>query len=167
MCDVAEFNQQVYEDIQSIIHEQTEPMYDSYSSDGSMKEEDQLVNSQDDTIVDTVEGTCEHIQDKFDAFDFQCLENLHSLFSAKQMKYHFISGAKQQYDFLYQLEIQDNWEDLVAFCMNSGFSKGFGLLEIEIKVENVVQNKFMFQMISSSLTSIYLQEFDTVGWMIS
>ena len=36
-------------------------MYDNYSSDGSMKEEYQLVNSQDDIIVDIVEGTCEHI----------------------------------------------------------------------------------------------------------
>ena len=108
MCDVIELNQQVHEDIQSIIREQTEPMYDSYSSDGSMKEEDQLVNSQDDTIVDTVEGTCEHIQDKFDALDFQCLENIRSLFSIEQMNYHFISGAEQQYDFLYHLEIQHN-----------------------------------------------------------
>ena len=83
------------------------------------------------------------------------------------MKYHFISGADQQYEFLYQLEIQHNWEDPVAIYMNSGISKGFSLLEIEIKVENAVQNKFMFQMISSSLTSIYLQEFDTVFWMLS
>ena len=80
-CDEAESNQQIHEDIQSIIHEQKEPMYDSYPSNGSMKEENHLVNSQDDIVVATVEGTCEHIQDKFDAFYLQCLENIHSLFS--------------------------------------------------------------------------------------
>ena len=106
MCDVAEFNQQVHEDFQSIVHEQPEPVYDSYTSNASMEEENHFVNSQDDIVVDIVEGTCENIRDKFDAFYFQCLENIHSLFSVKKMKYHFISGAEQQCDFLYQLEIQ-------------------------------------------------------------
>ena len=78
----------------------------------------------------------------------------HFLFLVEQMKYHFISGVEQQYDFLYQLEIQHNWEDPMAIYMNSGFSKGFSLLEIEIKVEYVVQIKFIFQMINSSLISI-------------
>ena len=53
MCDVAGFNQQVHEDFQSIIHEQTEPMYDSDPFDGSMKEENHLVNSQDDIMLFT------------------------------------------------------------------------------------------------------------------
>ena len=54
-----------------------------------MEEEDHLVNFQNDVVIDTIEGTCVQIQDKFDAFDFQCMENLHSLFPAEQMKYHF------------------------------------------------------------------------------
>ena len=83
------------------------------------------------------------------------------------MKYYFISGEEQQCEFLYQLEIQHNWEDPVAIYMKSGFSKGFSLLEIEIKVEYVVQIKFMFQMIDSSLISIYLQEVVIASWMLS
>ena len=167
MCDVAEFNQQVREDFQSIVHEQPDPVYDSYTSNASMEEENHFVNSQDDIVVDTVEGTCERIHDKFATFYFQCLENLHSLFSAEQMKYHFISEAEQQCDFLYQLEIQHSWEDPVAIYMKSRFSKGFSLLEIEIKVEYAVQIKFVFQMINSSLISIYLQEVVTDSWMLS
>ena len=73
-----------------------------------MKEEDHLVNYQNDIFIDTIEGTCEQIQDKFDAFYFQCLESLHSLFLAEKMKYRFISEAKQQCHFLYQLETQHN-----------------------------------------------------------
>ena len=83
------------------------------------------------------------------------------------MKYHFISGAEQQCDFLYQLEIQHNWEDPVAIYMNSGFSKGFSLLEIKIKLEYVLHIKLIFQMINSSLISIYQQEVVTDSWMLS
>ena len=100
-CDVAESNQHIHEGIHFIVHEQLETIYDNYTSNGSMEEENHVVNSQDDIVVDTIEGTCEHIQDKFDAFYFQFLENIHSLFSAEQMKYHFISGSEQQCDFLY------------------------------------------------------------------
>ena len=70
-------------------------MYAIYPSDGNMKEEYHLVNSQDDIVIDTIEGACEQIQDKFDAFDFQCMENIHSLFPTEQMKYHFINGAEE------------------------------------------------------------------------
>ena len=59
-----------------------EPMYDSYPSEGNMEEEDQLVNSHDDMVVDVVQEILEQIQDNFDAFDFQWLENIHSLFPA-------------------------------------------------------------------------------------
>ena len=37
-CDVVESNQQIYEGIHFIVHEQIEPMYDNYPSDGNMKE---------------------------------------------------------------------------------------------------------------------------------
>ena len=60
-----------------------------------MEEEDCLVNFHNDVVIDTVEGTCEQIQDKFDAFDFQCTENIHSLFPVEQMKYHFINRAEE------------------------------------------------------------------------
>ena len=50
MTDVAEKFQLVHEDIQSIIHEQSEPMYDSYLFEGSMGQEDQLVDSHDDIV---------------------------------------------------------------------------------------------------------------------
>ena len=117
---VAESNQQIYEGIHFIVHEQPEPVYESYTSSGSMEEEYHLVNFQSDIVIDTVEGTCEKIQDKFHAFDFQCMENIHSLFPAKQMKYHF--GVEEQCHFLYQLEMQHNWEDPMAIYMKSWFS---------------------------------------------
>ena len=98
-CDVAESNQQIYEGIHFTVHEQPELVYDSYTSIGSMEDEDHLVNFHNDVFIDVVEGTCEQIQDKFGAFDFQCMENLHSLFPIEQMKYHFINGAEKQYDF--------------------------------------------------------------------
>ena len=85
-----------------------------------MEEENHLVNSQDDIVVDTVEGTCEQIQDKFDAFDFQCMENLRSLFPVEQMKYNF--GVEEQCHFLYQLQTQLNWEDPMVIYMKSRFS---------------------------------------------
>ena len=69
-----------------------------------MEEEEHLVNFQNDVVNDTIEGTCEKIQDKFEAFDFQCMESLNFLFLVEQMKYHFISGAKQQCDVLDQVE---------------------------------------------------------------
>ena len=43
-CDVAESNQQIYEGIHFIDHEEPEPVYDSYRSSGNMEEEDHLVN---------------------------------------------------------------------------------------------------------------------------
>ena len=92
-CDVAKSNQQIYEGIHFFVHEQPEPLYDNYTSSGSMEEEDHLANFQNDVVIDTVEGACEQIQDKIDAFVFQCMENLHSLFIEEQMKYHFINGT--------------------------------------------------------------------------
>ena len=82
-CDVVESNQQIHEGIHFNVHEQPELVYDNYTSNGSMEEENHLVNSQDDIVADIVEGTCEQIQDKFDAFDFQCMENIHSQFLAE------------------------------------------------------------------------------------
>ena len=55
----------------------------------------------------------------------------------------------------------------MAIYMKSGFSKGFNLLEMEITVEYALQIKCLFQMINSSLISIYLQEVVTIGWMLS
>jgi hypothetical protein len=47
----------------------------------------------------------EHIQDDLDAFDCQHPNDVHALFPAKQMKYHLMSEAKEQYGLLYQLEM--------------------------------------------------------------
>ena len=60
-CDVAESNQQIHEGIHFLVHEQAEPVYDSYTSNGNMEEENHLVNSQNDIVIDTIEGTCEQI----------------------------------------------------------------------------------------------------------
>ena len=80
-----------------------------------MEKEDQLV----DIVVGTIQEILEQILDNFDAFAFQWLENLHSLFLVEQMKYHVISGAEEQCDFLYQLEMHHDWEDPVAIYMES------------------------------------------------
>ena len=45
-------DQQIHEDIQLIIHEQLEPVFDSYASKGNMEEEDQLGDSHVDIVVD-------------------------------------------------------------------------------------------------------------------
>jgi hypothetical protein len=50
VCDVEESDQQIHEDIQSIIHEQSELVYDSYASDGSEEYMDQFVDSHDDIV---------------------------------------------------------------------------------------------------------------------
>jgi hypothetical protein len=51
VCDVEESDQQIHEDIQSIIHEQSEPVYDNYASDGCEEYMDQFVDSHDDIVV--------------------------------------------------------------------------------------------------------------------
>ena len=45
--------------------------------------------------------------------------------------------------------------------------KNFSLLEFGIKVEYALQINFLFQMLNSSLISIYMQEVVTIGWMLS
>ena len=69
--------------------------------------------------------------------------------------------------FLYQLKLCHVFHDPMAIYMDSKFSKGFSLLEFEIKVEYDLQINFFLQMINSSLISIYLQEVVIVGWMLS
>ena len=58
VCDMAQFDQQIHECIQSIILEQPKPMYDSYPFEDSVEKEVQLV----DIIDDTVQKILEQIQ---------------------------------------------------------------------------------------------------------
>ena len=81
------------------------------------------------------------------------------------MKYHVISGAEEQCDFLYHLEIQHNWEDPVAIYMESWLSENFSLAEFRIKHD--CGCKYALQMITSSLILIYMQEVLIIGWMLS
>ena len=55
-------------------------MYGSYPYEGSMEEEDQLVDSHDDIVVNVVQEILELIQDDPDAFDYQFLNDVHALF---------------------------------------------------------------------------------------
>ena len=73
----------------------------------------------------------------------------------------------EKFDLLYHLEMQHNWEDPVAIYMDSWLSKRFSLLKFGIKVEDALQIKFMFQMLNSSLISIYPQEVVIIGWILS
>ena len=50
VCDMAQFDQQIQECIQSIILEQPKSMHDSYSFEDSVEKEVQLVDIIDDTI---------------------------------------------------------------------------------------------------------------------
>ena len=118
-------------------------MYDSYPSKGSIGEEDQLSNYHDDIVVNVVQEILEQIQDDLDAFDFQCLDDVHALFLVEKMKYHLISEANEQFGLPYHLEMQHNWEDLVTIYMDSWLSKRFIFLEFGIKVEYTLQIKFL------------------------
>jgi hypothetical protein len=105
---VAKFDQQIHEDIQSIIHEQSEPVYVNYASEGSEEYMDQFVGSHDDIVVVSVKETYVHIQDDLDSFDFPHSNDVHDLFIVKQMKYSLISEAEEQCVLLYQLEMKHN-----------------------------------------------------------
>ena len=89
-------------------------------------------------------------------FDCNKTSDIHGLF---QEDYGFMNESKfvdQSYGPLYQLKIFHVFQDLVAIYMDSWFSEGFSLLEIEVKVEYALQIKFLLQMLNSSLISIYL-----------
>ena len=77
---------------------------------------------------------------------------------------HGVENIWRHPSLLHQLH---NWRDPVAIYMDSWFSKSFNLLEFGIKVEYALQIRFMFQIINSSLISIYLQEAGTIDWMLS
>ena len=70
-------------------------MYGSYPYEGSMEEEDQLVDSHDDIVVNVVEEILEQIQDNLDAFDFQCLNGVYALFLDEIMKYRLVNKAEE------------------------------------------------------------------------
>ena len=132
-----------------------------------MEEEDQLVDSHDDIVVNVVQEILEQIQYNIDAFDFQHLNGVYAIFLAELMKYRLINKAKEQCGFPYQLEMQHNWHGPVVIYMDSWLSKGFILLEFGIKVEYALQIKFLFSLLNSSLISIYLQKVVTISWMLS
>ena len=73
VCDMAQYDQQIQECIQSIILEQPKSMHDSYSFEDSVEKEVQLV----DIIDDTVQKTLEQIQADPDVFYHQCLLDIH------------------------------------------------------------------------------------------
>ena len=70
---MAQSDQQIQECIQSIILEQTDPMYDSYPFGDSVEKEVQLI----DIINDTVQKILEQIQADLDVFYCQCLLDIH------------------------------------------------------------------------------------------
>ena len=51
---------------------------------------DQFVDSQDGIVV-VAQEICEKIQDDFDAFDFQCSNDVHALFLTESMKHRLIN----------------------------------------------------------------------------
>jgi hypothetical protein len=113
--DMTNSNQQIHEGIQSIIHEEPEPVYDSYASEGNVEDEDQPLDSHDDNVVlnNVIQEAYEQVPDAFDKT------------SDLQMNYALINGAEiieQQYGFLYQLEMQHNWQDPVVVYMEFVFS---------------------------------------------
>jgi hypothetical protein len=106
----------LHEDIESIVHEEPEPVYDSYASEGSVEDEDQPLDSHDDNVVlnNVIQEAYEQVPDAFDKT------------SDLQMNYALINGAEiieQQYGFLYQLEMQHNWQDPVVVYMEFVFSR--------------------------------------------
>lgn len=82
ICDVVQSDQQIHEDIQSIIHEQLEPVPNNYASEGNMEEEDQLVDSHDEIGVVVVQETYELIHDDLDLLNCQRPNDVHVLFLA-------------------------------------------------------------------------------------
>ena len=70
---MAQSDQHIHECIQSIIFEQPEPMYDSYSFEDSVEKEVQIV----DIIDDTIQKIPEKIQADPDVFFRQCLLDIH------------------------------------------------------------------------------------------
>jgi hypothetical protein len=112
--DMTNSNQQIHEGIQSIVHEEPEPVYDSYASEGSVEDEDQPLDSHDDNVVlnNVIQEAYEQVPDAFDKT------------SDLQMNYALINEAEiieQQYGFLYQLEMQYHWQDPVALYMEFVF----------------------------------------------
>ena len=73
VCDMAQSDQQIQECIQTIILEQSEPMYHSYPFEDSVEKEVHLV----DIIDDTVQKILEQIQADPDVFYHQCLLDIH------------------------------------------------------------------------------------------
>ena len=87
------------------------------------------------------------------------------------MKYYLINKAEEQCDLLYQLEMQHNLQDPTTIYMELRFSNNFILAEFGIKADYdckyALQNKFLLQMLNSSLLSSYMAEVLTADWMLS
>ena len=125
-----------------------------------------IVNNEvEDVNVDQIHEETVH------QISYLTVHDVHALFPVEQIKYHLISEAEKQCDLLYQLEMQHNWQDPMAIYMELRFSKNFILAEFGIKEDYdckyALQNKFLLQMLNSSLISSYMPEVLTVDWMLS
>jgi hypothetical protein len=119
-------NQQIHEGIQSIIHEETKPVYDSYASEGSVEDEYQPLDSHDDNVVlnNVVQEAYEKVADAFDKT------------SDLPMNYALINEAEiieKQYGFLCQLDMKYHWKDHVALYMSSCIQRFKILQRLELK----------------------------------
>ena len=87
------------------------------------------------------------------------------------MKYRLINKEAEQCDLLYQLEMQNNWEDPVAIHMELWFSENSILAEFGMKehcgYKYSLQKNILLQMLTSYLISICMQKVIIVGWILS
>ena len=77
-----------------------------------------------------------HKNSKFEVFDHNKTSDVHGLLNETKI-------VHQSYGLLCQLKLCHVFQDQVAIYMDLEFSKGFRLLEFEIKVDYALQINFL------------------------
>jgi hypothetical protein len=149
--DVVGFDQQLHEDIESIVHEEPDPVYDNYVSEGSKEDEDEPLDFHDNIIVlnVVVQGTYEEIQNDPVAFDCDKTNDLQKDYGAKI--------SEQQFCSWHRLELCRDFHDPVAIYIESMFPQVQNVATSGMKVE--CNSKYKFHITCLLKKNVFLHFF--------